>query len=141
MDGKYVSADDIKVKDIVSVPLSFVDKETGKETRKMNRPCLVINSNNEYIKCRTITSQTDTKIAKLYGVPLEKGQTSGLNKDSAVLCTKDNEVNLRKKDFPTIKKMGVVSDEEMVSTLKRATMCNRKNIQTRYTVNQNDLSI
>lgn len=136
MVGQKISSNDIKTKDIISVPLSFVDKETGKVTRKMNRPCLVINTTDELIKCRTITSQTNKYVANLYGVKVLKREENGLKKDSSVLCTKDNEVILRKNELSYLKKLGAIEDQEMVSVLKKVTMCNRKHIQTRYTVNK-----
>lgn len=89
---------------------------------------------------KTITSQTQTRIAKRYGVMIEKDPVNGLTKNSAVLCTADNEVTFKKNPSHKLKKIGEVSDKKMFEVLQKIAVCNRRNIQTRYAVNQKGLA-
>lgn len=141
MEGIYIDTEDVKPKDIISVKLSFVNKETGNETRSMSRPCLVSDTDSERIIFKTITSQIDTEISNRYGIKITMNERNGLNKNSAVLCTKDNEGIIMKQDVDKIKKIGEVSDKEMVMVLKRSIACKRQNIQTKFKVSQKGLSM
>ncbi|MYL43983.1 hypothetical protein [Virgibacillus salexigens] len=46
-----------------------------------------------------------------------------------------------KKDVGKIKKIGSITNKEMIKVLKRSIACKRQNIQTKYAVNQRGLGM
>ncbi|MEK4306905.1 type II toxin-antitoxin system PemK/MazF family toxin [Oceanobacillus sp. FSL K6-0251] len=131
-----ISPYDVKRKDIIGVKLSFINKETGEQTTPVKRPCLVIQSTDDELICRTITSRTDNYLTKKYGVRINKNDENGLNKDSAVLCTDDNEVILNKANLASCERYGQITSKEHLAVMKHVTHCNRMEFQTKYTVNK-----
>lgn|SRR5699024_459145 len=127
-----MDSQDIQRQHIINIPIRFRDRKTGEEMYKGKRPCVVINTDQDHIYIRTMTSQINKKDAKLYGVPIKKNLHNNLKKDSAILCTKYNSAKIDKNKVKNIEKIGQITEKQLFDTLSKSLACNRQQIQMRY---------
>ena len=123
---------EVSPKDIRLIRVDMYDRKTGRlEEQPIPRPCLIEKVKGEQVLVRTMTSQSDKGHAKAYGVNIPKDSRNNLNKDSTIMCTQDNTVYMNKEEVRNCRKVGEISNRQLLEVYRKVKICNVKNIQMR----------
>ncbi|MYL39805.1 type II toxin-antitoxin system PemK/MazF family toxin [Halobacillus litoralis] len=114
--------------------IAFYDKKTGQLSLKAKRPALVVDVDDNVAMLRTLTSQIDKFPPTRFSVGVEKNETNGLKKDSAIMCTQDNTFNMPVEELKKLEKYGTVTTRQLLETIQMSNACNRNGIQLRKSV-------
>lgn len=132
--------DNLKPSDVVRIKnVSFKEKNGSGERFSQSRRFLIVDKQNDEVILKSITSRVAHRTAVLYGKRVKNLEVAGLVKESAILCTEDNELHLTKNDIKYIdKKVGTLDKKEFLEVKRKSLEMNRRNIQLKYKITIRD---